>query len=341
MDSIIGIDIHRKFSEVYVTKKDGQEIDRKRLEHNDPIGLREYFEEYSGASAVMEATVGWMWLADELEAFDIDVHLAHSAGVKLIAGSRLKTDKVDAKALADLLRTNFLPESYLAPQKVRRQREILRYRMGIVKVRSMAKNRIHALLIRLNIHPEATDIFGTKGREMLLALELEEPYRRILTGWLEFIGFLDYQVKTVDKAVMKEFEEDNRVKLLRTMPGIGPVFALTIISEVGEIDRFRSDKAFASYCGLVPSTRQSADKVYHGKIGPAGRRTLKWAFVEASHTAVRRDSYFASIYHKHEKSKGKGKAIVIVAHQMARIVYKMLRDERAYVPRPKQKPERS
>jgi len=107
---------------------------------------------------------------------------------------------------------------------------------------------------------------------------------------------LDYQIKTVDRSVVKEFEEDIRVKLLRTMPGIGLIFALTIISEVGEIDRFLSDRAFASYCGLVPSTCQSADKVYHGRIGPAGRRTLKWAFVEASHTAVRRVSYFASLY---------------------------------------------
>ena len=259
------------------------------------------------------------------------------AGVKLIAGSRLKTDKVDAKALANLLRTNFLPEAYLAPQDVRRQREILRYRMAMVKMRTMAKNRVHALLIRLNIHPPATDIFGSKGKEMLYALELEEPYGRILVGWLEFIDFLDHQVKSLDKVILKNIGEDKKTEILRTLPGIGLVFAYTILAEVGEIERFRSDSAFASYSGLVPSTHQSADKVYHGRIGPAGRRTLKWAFVEAAHTAVRRDSYFSSIYHKHNKSKGNGKAIVIVAHQMSKIVYKMLRDERPYKPRPKQK----
>ena len=175
----IGIDIHRKFSVVNVMDESGTEVERKRLEHDNPIGVREFFENYSGASAAVEATVGWMWLADELEALGIDVHLAQSAGVKLIAGSRLKTDKVDAKALANLLRTNFLPEAYLAPQDVRRQREILRYRMAMVKMRTMAKNRVHAMLIRLNIHPTATDIFGVKGKEMLCALELEEPSRRI------------------------------------------------------------------------------------------------------------------------------------------------------------------
>ena len=121
------------------------------------------------------------------------------------------------------------------------------------------------------------------------------------------------------------------------MTGIGLLTAYTIIAEVGEIGRFRSENAFSSYCGLVLSTRQSADKVYHGRIGPAGRRTLKWAFVEAAHTAVKRDSYFSSIYHKHNKSKGDGKAIVIVAHQMAKIVYQMLCDERPYKPRPKQR----
>ena len=337
----IGIDIHRKFSEVNIMDESGKEIERKRLEHNNPIELREFFEKYSGASATLEATVGWMWLADELEALGIDVHLAHSAGVKLIANSRLKTDKVDAKALANLLRADFLPEAYLAPPDVRRQREILRYRMALVKMRSMAKNRIHAMLIRLNIHPTASDIFGKKGKEMLYALELDEPYRRILVSWLELIDFLDCQLKSVEKVVKKNIIEDPRAKLLMTMPGIGLIMAYTIIAEVGEIERFRSDSAFASYCGLVPSTRQSADKVYHGRIGPAGRRTLKWAFVEAAHTAVRRDSYFASIYHKHEKPKGKGKAIVIVAHQMAKIVYQMLRDERPYKPRPKQRKKNS
>ena len=93
------------------------------------------------------------------------------------------------------------------------------------------------------------------------------------------------------------------------MTGIGLLTAYTIIAEVGEIGRFRSENAFSSYCGLVLSTRQSADKVYHGRIGPAGRRTLKWAFVEAAHTAVKRDSYFSSIYHKHNKSKGDGKKV--------------------------------
>jgi len=333
----IGIDIHRKFSEVNVMNKLGEEIERKRLYHNNPLEVREFFENYSGAAATLEATVGWMWLADELEALGIDVHLAHSAGVKLIANSRLKTDKVDAKALANLLRTNFLPEAYLAPNDVRRQREILRYRMAMVKMRSMAKNRVHALLMRLNIHPTATDIFGSKGREMLYAFELEEPYRKILVGWLEFIDFLDYQVKSLDKVIIRDVGEDKRAKLLQTMVGIGRIFAYTIISEVGEIERFRSEGAFSSYCGLVPSTRQSGDKTHHGRIGPAGRRTLKWAFVEAAHTAVRRDSYFSSLYHKHKKSKGNGKAIVIVAHQMAKIVYQMLRDERPYKPCPKQR----
>lgn len=335
----IGIDIHRKYSVVNVMDEFGSEIESERLYHNDVIGLREFFSRHSDSSAAVEATVGWMWLADELESLDIEVHLAHPGGVRLIADSRLKTDKVDAKVLAQLLRTGFLPEAYLAPPDVRKRREILRYRMALVKVRTMAKNRVHALLMRLNIHPEESDVFGKKGREMLYALELEEPYRRILVGWLEFVDFMEDQVKTADKAIPEELDGDKRVALLMSMPGIGRVFAYTIISEVGDISRFSSDKAFASYCGLVASTHQSGAKIYHGGIGPAGRRTLKWALIEAAHTAVRRDSYFALLYHKHNKTKGNGKAIVIVAHQMSRIIYKILRDERPYKPCLKQRPK--
>jgi transposase len=332
----IGIDIHRKFSLVHVMEKDGCKVECKRLEHDDVLGVREFFERYPDSSAALEATVGWMWLAEELESLGIDVHLAHSSGVSLIAGSRLKTDKVDAKALADLLRTNFLPEAYLAPLDVRVRREILRYRMALVKVRTMVKNRVHALLIRLNIHPKATDIFGKKSFEMLRALQIEEPYYTVLQGWLDLIEFLNSQVKSVETAIKKALSDDARTKYLTTLPGVGLITAYTIISEVGEIGRFRSEKAFASYCGLVPSTRQSASKTHHGRIGP-GRRTLKWCIVEACHTAVRKDSYFATLFQKHKRSKGNGKALVIVAHQMAKIIYRLLSEERGYIPRPKQR----
>ena len=340
MKEYIGIDIHRKFSEVNVMNESGEQLERRRLEHDDIVGLREYFEKYSGASAVMEATVGWMWLADELENQGIEVHLAHSSGVKLIASSKLKTDKVDAKVLAQLLRTGFLPEAYLAPLDVRVYREILRWRTSLVKMRAMAKNRIHGLLMRLNIQFEATDIFGKKGREMLRALMIEEPYSSILLGWLDVIDFLDGQVKIVEDKIRKAISKDKRVDLLMTMPGIGLITAYTIIAEVGEIERFRSDKAFASYCGLFPSTHQSASKVYHGRIS-GGRRTLEWCIVESCHTAVRRDSYFATIFNKHKRSKGNGRAFIIAAREMARIIYKMLKEERSYVPRPKQKENRS
>jgi len=336
----IGIDIHRKFSLVHVMKKNGKKIECKRLYHDDVIGMREFFEQYSDSSAVLEATVGWMWLADELESLGIDVHLAHSSGVSLIAGSRLKTDKVDAKALADLLRTNFLPEAYLAPMDVRVRREILRYRMALIKVRIMAKNRVHAILIRLNIHPKATDIFGKKSFAMLRALQIDEPYYTVLQGWLDLIEFLNAQVKSVEKVIKKALAEDARTKYLTTLPGVGLITAYTIISEVGEISRFRSEKAFASYCGLVPSTRQSASKTYHGRIGP-GRRTLKWCIVESCHTAVRKDSYFATIFQKHKRGKGNGKALVIVAHQMAKIIYALLSEKRVYIPRPKQRKKNS
>ena len=150
------------------------------------------------------------------------------------------------------------------------------------------------------------------------------------------ISYLKVQIKSVEKIIKKQLGQDERVKYLITLPGVGLLTAYTMIAEIGNIDRFPSEKSFASYCGLVPSTRSSADVTHHGRIG-AGRKTLQWCFVESSRTAIRRDSYFAEIYHKHDRGKGDGKSIVIVAHQMTMIVYKMLKNKRGYVPRPKQR----
>jgi transposase len=255
--------------------------------------------------------------------------------VKLIAGSRLKTDKVDAKALAQLLRTGFLPEAYLAPREVREYREILRYRVSLVKIRTMVKNRVHGILIHLNVQIKATDIFGKKGRQMLKALEIKEPERTLLDGWLDLLDFLNKQIKGIEQIMFRLVADDNRVSFLKTLPGVGVLTAYTIIAEMGEIDRFLSAKHFASYCGLVPSTRQSASITRHGRIG-AGRSTLKWVIVEACHTAVRRDSYFGTIFNKHRRAKGNGKALIIIAHEMATIIYKMLKEKRGYKVRLKQ-----
>lgn len=284
----------------------------------------------SDAPVAMEACGGWMWISDMLEAAGLDVHLAHPAGVKLIAQSRLKTDRVDARVLAQLLRTKFLPEAYLAPSHLRDKRMLLRHRETLVKWRTMAKNKVHAILRRYNVHLAASDIFGRGGMRMLRELDLPEPARSMLDRLLEGVEFFDEKRRQTEGQLRAMLEPDPRVGWLTTMPGIGRLTAYYLIAEIGKIERFSSPAKLVSYAGLCPITRQSGAKTWHGRTGPGGRRLIKWVMVEAAHTARRREVYFAQVFHRIARNKCKQKVYVAVARKMIRIIWHMLTEQRPY-----------
>lgn len=333
MTQYIGIDVHGKYSQVCIMDGEGTVLTNERWEHAEVSRLRERLAQFPSATqAVLEATGGWMWLAEELEAGGLEVHLAHAGKVRLIAEARLKTDKVDAWVLAHLLRTGFLPEAYLAPREVRDQRALLQHRQGLVKMRTAVKNRIHALLRRFNLSVAASDIFGVKGRRQLKGLLLPAPYGGLLGQWLRMLEELDALIRINERRIRRELAEEPRARLLMSLPGVGLLTAHLILAEVGPIERFASAKKFASYAGLCPSTRQSGAKTFHGRIGPAGRKYLKWALVESAHTAARRDPHCGRLYQRHRRSKGPGKATVIVAHFLARMVWKVLKEGKPYRP---------
>ena len=332
MEQCIGVDLHRKYMEVCVMDAQGAQLSEGRLHLDSPDEIFEFFSQFPPhTDVVMEATMGWMWLSDVLEALGLDVHLAHMKGVKVIAESRCKTDKIDARTLAHLFRTNYLPEAYLAPGPVRDKRMVLRHRQGLIAWRTSAKNKVHALLTRYNVHLGQSDIFGREGIRQLRALEVPGPARWILDDLLADIEFFGEQIKGVERRLYGQLEPDKRVGLLMSMPGVGKLTAHFLLSEIGTIERFLSPSKLVSYCGLCPSSRRSASIVRYGSTKGNGRVLLKWALVESAHTAVRRDSYFARTFHRVARKRGKGKAYVAVARKMALVLWQMLREERTYI----------
>jgi transposase len=337
MHHYIGMDMHRQFSQVCVLDAEGQTVRERRLYHEDVQEMTEFFAALApGTPVAVEATYGWMWMADLLQGCGLQVHLAHPAGVRLIAESRLKTDKIDARILAQLLRTGFLPEAYLAPPPVRDLRMLLRHRQAMVKGRTSVKNAVHAVLARHNIHLPMSDVFGVAGTEMLAQMALPAPARRVLDDLLERIEFLNGQLRRLESHLHRALKPDVRIHWLTSLPGIGKLTAYYLLAEIGEIGRFCSAAKLASYAGLCPSTRASAGKVRHGPTGPAGRGLLKWALVEAAHIAVRRDPYFASVFQALQRRKGKQKAYVATARKMAVIVWQLLSEHRPYEHKRKQ-----
>jgi transposase len=303
----------------------GAVLDQRRLYHDDKDALAQYLDQWPGPVAVaLEATRSWYWLYELLEQHAERVVLSHPAKTRLVAEAKVKTDKVDAEALAQLLRTDFLPQSYVPPRSVRDQRELHRWRVVVVALRTKLKNRVHAILDKLGIEQSLSDLFGRRGREFLDGLSLRGPYELELRSCLRLIDAIGAEEHSVTVEIRRVLKEDPRAGLLMSVPGIGEIWAYLILCEVGEIERFRSAKHFASYCALTPRTRQSAEHFWQGGTDRRGNLYLKWALVEAAHVAHTKDPALGALYASKSRTKGAGKAAVIVAHKLAIAVYQVL-----------------
>ena len=230
----------------------------------------------------IEATYGWEWLAELLEEAGYDVHLAHPLRTQAIAAARVKTDAVDAKTLAHLLRTGLLPEAYIAPPELRDLRELLRHRAVLTRMRTAVKNRVHALLARQGIRPEHTDLFGKAGREFLAALELPDGSRRRLDSLMSLIGDFDREITVTTREIDARAKTDDRVPVLCQIRGVGRYTAMLIIAEVGDVTRFPTARHLCAWAGLAPTVRSSDGKARLGHISRQGSPALRWALTEAA-----------------------------------------------------------
>lgn len=337
----VGMDIHKRFSQVTVIDESGKVIDQRRLNHTPCEELTFYFNQFpKNTQVVMEPTCGWNWLSDRISDLGLEIILAHPLKVRLIAESRIKTDKVDALVLAQLQRTGFLPKAYLAPPAIRKLRDLFRCRCGLVRLRTILKLQIHALLDRLGIFHHFSDLFGKAGRSFLDSLELESPYKENLSRQLRVIDLLSEEIKQIEKVIQSRVQKDPQTKRLMTIPGIGFIIAYLIISEIGEISRFRSAKKLASYCGLVPSVKQSSNRLHYGHLTKSGNTLLRWGFIEAAQVAIRYNQELKVWADKIRRKKGSGVATCAVARKLVNIVYQLLTQKRDYVKHPSDIPRK-
>jgi transposase len=327
----VGMDIHKKYSSVAVIDEQGVLVDRHRVDHRYREEVTEYFNQFaSKTQVVMEATCGWAWLSDVLQDLGLEVRLANPSKVRVIAESHIKTDKVDAEVLAQLLRINYLPECYLAPRELREARDLLRYRITLVHIRSGVKNRVHALLTRLGIYHSYSDLFGKKGRRYLSSLELPPIYRQALDGYLCLIDTTNKLIGEAEVEIRKVVKESEDGQLLLAVPGIGFILAYLILVEIGDIARFPSEKKLCSYGGLVPSVHQSGAKSYHGHISKKCNRYLQWGMVEAAQKAKVIDPFLRAKAEKIQRKRGASVATAAIARHLLVAVYHILKEKTPY-----------
>src|SRR3954449_1892437 len=253
----VGIDLHRRRSQIAVVDEQG-ELTLSRRIINDRQTLLELLAGVEGETHVaLEATYGWEWLAELLEDAGYDLHLAHPLRTRAIAAARVKTDAIDARTLAQLLRADLLPEAYIAPRELRDLRELLRHRAALTQMRSALKNRVHAILARQGVQHGHTKLLGPGGRAFLSALELREAPRRRLDSLIALINDFDREIADTTPEIDQRARADDRVEVLTQIRGVGRYPAMLIIAEVGDVTRFPSARHLCSWAGLAPTVRSS------------------------------------------------------------------------------------
>lgn len=331
----IGVDHHKKFSYLTVMDEEGRIVKEGRVENKKEVikGFLDDCRRDGKATAVVEAGRNWTVMYDWLEEYVDEVKLAHSLKVKAIASAKIKTDRIDSKILAHLLRADLIPESYVSSMEERKVKSVLRQRCFLVRFQTMVKNRIHTILDR---HPEVkgdkffSDIFGSSGKEYLYSLKLPYPDDKLLKQNLELLEEIQSKIKNSEDLLSEITEHNPKVKLLQTVPGIGKFLSCLIVYEIGDINRFGTVKQICSYAGIVPGIFASGNKIFYKGITRQGNKFLRWAIIESVWPAIRCDREMRLFYERLKVEKGANKAKVATARRLLTIIYRVLKEERSY-----------
>jgi transposase len=338
MKQCYGCDAHKKYSLFASINETGRYGYMVKVEHDRRI-FRNFLSTLpSGSPIAVESVGNWYWLIDEMEKAGHIPMLAHAAKAKLMMGQTNKTDKLDARGLALLLHNGTLPSVWIPPSGLRDQRELPRMRMALVRVRTMLKNRIHATLAKYAICiTEVSDIFGVGGRRILETRlgELPPQTRSSVKTQLKLLDQVEKQINLSEKQIEAIIKTTPEMRLLMTLPGVGPILAIVIALEIGQIDRFPSAQHLASYGGTVPRVKSSGGRTFYGKVRPDVNRYLKWALIEAANVIVLNqsrmlDRHVVQLYNRIMKRKGHAKAVVAVARHLGEATYWILKKNEPY-----------
>ena len=325
-----GIDIHKKYSVYTAIDERGMILQQGRIPNEPQAFARVMNHSAEGAKAVIEATCNWYYIHDLLEGMVEEVYVAHPLRTKAIASARVKTDKVDAITLAQLLRADLIPRSYVPSREIRELRELLRYRASLVRMRTRVKNKIQALLTKNGLQHSFSDLFGKAGRKWLTSLELRPVYRNALDGYLRILDSLNKEILPVTTEIDTRAPADPRARLLVSVPGIGYYTALLILSEIGDIERFPSPEHLVSYAGLNPSVHSSGGVTRYGRITKQGSSWLRWILTESASIAARHPGKLQSFHRKVARRHGAKTANIALAREILRICYYLLKKGERY-----------
>lgn len=290
----------------------------------------------------IESMTGARYVHDTLEVFGWEVQIADARRareriVALSATRDAKTDRADAAGLADLARRGLVPGIWLPGPATRGGRELARFRLHLVKHRTMLKNRVHQTLLGQGVTTAHSDLFGTGGRRALARLELAEPWQTTVAVTLGVIDQLDEEISACQHRFCAQGYDHPDRELLETLPGVGKILGYTIACEIGDITRFPTPQNLIGYTGLCPKVSQSGQNDHRGPLKKNGPKWLRWALIEAAHVNGRNPkSPYYPLYQAHRKrlgaQRGPAVAAIIVARNLAEAAWYMLTRRQAYRP---------
>lgn len=327
-----GIDLHARSLYVCIIDQAGNTCLHKEISA-DPDKLLKLLKPYIGNIVVgVECMHCWYWVADFCDDAGIDFILGHALYMKAIHGGKAKNDRIDSFKIANLIRGGNFPLAYVYPKKMRATRDLLRRRMKIVQHGADLKAHVVNTTSQYNLPPNKVNLKNKDAREHLKSTFPEPSVQKNINLDMIILDCYAEQLSKVEWYIQQQAKQHkpNHFHLLKSVWGIGPILALTIIYEIGDINRFESVQQFASYSRLVKCKAESAGKSYGTQGNKIGNAHLKWAFSEAAVLYLRGNKKAQKYLLKLQKRMSKAKALSALAHKLGRCVYFMLKNETVF-----------
>ena len=327
-----GIDLHARSMYVCILNQEGEIVIHRNMK-TDPAALLKVIAPYRADLVIaVECVFTWYWLADLCAREGIPFVLGHALYMKAIHGGKAKTDRIDAHKIAVLLRGGMLPQAYAYPAAMRATRDLLRRRMHLMRKRAELLAHVQNTNSQYNL-PEIGKKLAYKANRQGVAERFADPaVQKSVEVDLALIDHYDHLLTDLELAIVNTAKQHdaNTFYRLRSVPGIGKILSLVLLYEIHDIRRFPRVQDFVSSWRLVTCAKESAGK----RSGTAGTKIgnayLKWAFSEAAVLFLRDNPAGQKYLARVEKQHGKGKALTILAHKLARAVYYMLKRESAF-----------
>jgi transposase len=327
-----GIDLHARSMYVCILSQDGEILLHRNMKTSPETLLKAIAPYREDLVVAVECLLTWYWLADLCAQEQIPFVLGHALYMKAIHGGKAKNDKIDSQKIAVLLRGGMLPQAYVYPAEMRATRDLLRRRMHLTRKRAEMLAHIQHTNSQYNL-PEIGKKLAYKANRAGVAERFPDPaVHKSIEVDLGLIGYYDQVLNDLELTLVNTAKQHHAQTLyrLQSVPGIGKILALVLLYEIHDIVRFPRVQDFVSYCRLVKCTKESAGKRYGTSGAKIGNAYLKWAFSEAAVLFLRNNPAGQKYVARLEKKHGKGKALTILAHKLARAVYYMLRRDTAF-----------